>query len=124
MRRRFSCITLLLAVCVLPAPARAQDADNGKTVFRQMCSPCHALAPGRTLVGPTLFGVVGRKSGSESNFQYSDANKKSGLTWDAPTLDRYLTAPREVMQGTKMVFAGLKDDQKRHDVIAYLATIH
>ena len=124
MCRRFACTTLMLAVCFVAVSARAQNVDNGKAVFRQVCSICHAITAGRTMVGPTLFGVVGRKSGTEAGFQYSDGNKKSGLTWDEPTLDRYLTTPRDVVPGTKMVYAGLKDDQKRHDLIAYLATLH
>jgi cytochrome c len=124
MHRWIACTALLLAVSFLAAPARAQNAENGKAVFRQTCSICHAVAPNRTQVGPSLFGVVGRKAGSDSGFQFSDGNKNSGLTWDQATLDRYLVAPREVVPGTKMVFAGIKDDQKRHDLIAYLATLH
>jgi len=76
------------------------------------------------LVGPSLFSVVNRHSGEIANFHYSDANKNSGLVWNAATLDRYLAGPREVVPGTKMTFSGLKDPQQRADVIAYLATLH
>jgi cytochrome c len=120
-------IALMFAVAsglVSTTPAKAQNADNGKTVFRQICSICHEVAAGKNRVGPSLFGVVGRKTGAGEGFRYSDANKNAGLTWDAATLDRYLKDPRGVIPGTTMAYAGLKDDQKRSDLIAYLATLH
>jgi len=106
------------------ASANAQNADNGRQVFRQICSICHEVAAGRNRVGPSLFGVVGRKAGTEPDFHYSDEMKNSGITWDEPTLDRFIAGPRGVVPGTRMAYAGLKDEQKRHDLIAYLATLH
>lgn len=124
MVRPLSAPTLTLAVILAAATsAQAQNADNGKTVFRQICGVCHAVVAGKTLIGPTLFEVVGRKSGSVAGFQYSDGNRAANLTWDAATLDRYLADPRGVVPGTKMTYGGLKDDQKRHDLIAYLDTL-
>ncbi len=111
--------TLLIAV-----PAHAQNAEAGKTAFKQQCGLCHDTAPGKNRVGPSLFGVVGRKTGSVAGFHYSDANKGSGITWDEATLDKYLTDPRAVVPGTTMTYAGVKNDQTRHDIIAYLATLH
>jgi cytochrome c len=67
--------------------------------------------------------VVNRHSGEVPNFHYSEANRNSGLTWTVSTLDRYLTAPRELVPGTKMTFPGLKDAKQRADVIAYLKTL-
>lgn len=113
----------LAALLVFATPARAQNADEGKTVFKQICSICHDVAPQRNRVGPSLFGIVGRKSGTAPDYHYSDANQASGLTWDAATLDRYLANPRGVVPGTKMAYGGLKDDDKRRDLIAYLATV-
>ena len=99
-------------------------AATGENVFRTSCSICHSAQPSRNLVGPSLFGVVGRHSGQVPGFHYSEANRRSGLTWDPATLDRYLTSPRQVVPGTLMTFPGLSDPGQRADVIAYLATLH
>jgi cytochrome c len=106
------------------AGARAQDAVTGEKLFKMNCSICHSAQPDRNLVGPSLFAVVNRHSGEISSFHYSDANRNSGLTWNVATLDRYLTAPRQLVPGTKMTFPGLKDAKQRADVIAYLETLH
>jgi len=119
--------SLILAIAASLSPTRsasAQNAENGRQTFRQVCSTCHEAAAGRNRIGPTLFGVVGRKSGSVPDFHYSDGMKRAGLVWDPPTLDRYLSGPGKVVTGTKMTYAGVKDDQKRQDLIAYLATLH
>jgi cytochrome c len=122
--RSLTFLSLALAAGLLaPAPARAQDAEAGKTVFKQICSICHDVVAGRNRVGPSLFGIVGRKTGEEPGFHYSAANKNANLTWDDATLDKYLAAPRQVVPGTIMAYAGLKDDKKRKDLIAYLATL-
>jgi cytochrome c len=117
-------ITLAMLGGVLCVPARAADADAGQAVFKTQCGICHSVVQDKNMVGPSLFGIVGRKSGSVEGFHYSAANKNAGITWDAATLDKYLTAPREVVPGTIMTYLGLKDDAKRADVIAYLATLH
>jgi cytochrome c len=75
------------------------------------------------MVGPSLFGIVGRTSGTVEGFRYSAANKGANIVWDAAILDKYLTAPREVVPGTIMTYAGLKDDTRRADVIAYLESL-
>jgi cytochrome c len=103
--------------------AKAQNATAGQGVFKSQCSICHSVQAGRNLNGPSLDGVVGRKAGSVPGYHYSAANKSSGLTWNAATLDRYLAAPREVVPGTLMSYQGLHDPQKRSDLIAYLATL-
>lgn len=107
------------------APAAAQmpagNAAAGEKVFAQ-CKTCHVTDKGVNRVGPSLHGVVGRKSGSVPGFKYSAANQKSGVTWTAPVLFQYLEAPMKFMPGTKMAFAGLKKPQDRADVIAFLAT--
>jgi cytochrome c len=104
--------------------AWAQDAPAGRQVFQSQCSICHSPRPGRNIIGPSLFGVVGRHSGMIPNFSYSQANRRSGLTWTPSTLDRYLTAPQRVVPGTLMTYPGLRDTKQRADLIAYLATLH
>ena len=104
--------------------AHGQDAGAGAAVFKTQCSVCHSPLEGKNLVGPSLFGIVGRQAGQIPGFHYSPANKDSGLTWDAATLDRYLTSPKDVVPKTIMPYVGLKDDQKRADLIAYLTSLH
>jgi cytochrome c len=112
-----------LAALPLAGTARADgDAAAGKTKFAQ-CALCHSPAPGRNMVGPSLFGVVGRQAASAPNFSYSPAMKNSGKTWNVATLDAYLADPRGQVPGTKMIFAGLKSAEDRANVIAYLATL-
>lgn len=105
-----------------PAQA-AGDAAAGKSIFQGQCSICHAVQQGRNMVGPSLFGVVGRKSGGEAGYNYSPPFKTLGVTWDEATLDKYLADPRAMVPGTKMTYGGLKDDAKRANLIAYLATL-
>jgi cytochrome c len=116
----------LAAACLFGsvAAARAEDAMAGAAVFKTQCGICHSPVAGSDMVGPSLFGVVGRQAGQVPGFHYSEANRDSGLTWDPATLDRYLTSPRTVVPKTTMVYGGLKDDMKRADLIAYLATLH
>lgn len=114
-------VTLLSA---LPgASFAAGDPAAGKSVFQSTCSICHSVQPGQNKIGPTLSGLVGRKTGSEAGYTYSPPNLAANLTWDAATLDKYLESPRTIIPGTKMTYAGLKDPQKRADLIAYLATL-
>ena len=80
------------------------------------------MEPGKTLLGPSLAGIVGRKSGADANFNYSPALKQAALTWDAATLDTYLTDPQKIVPGNRMPFPGLKTDHDRKDVIAFLAS--
>jgi cytochrome c len=113
----------LAATAALPFAAQAGDASAGKSVFRSQCGICHSPAEGRNVVGPSLFGVVGRHTASVAGFRYSPGNQSADLNWDAATLDRYLDSPKAVVPGTAMSFSGLKDPEKRADVIAYLATL-
>jgi cytochrome c len=103
-------------------PAAAQDVEAGKKVFNQ-CRACHAVEAGKNGVGPSLHGVVGRKTAGIENFRYSAAMKakgEEGWTWTEERLLTYLENPRGVIVGTTMSFVGLKDEQQRKDVIAFL----
>jgi cytochrome c len=107
-----------------PAPAAAVpagDAVHGAVVFNQ-CKVCHVADKGVNRIGPSLWAVVGRKSGSIAGYTYSAANKNSGITWTADKLFVYLEAPQKLVPGTKMAFAGLKNPKDRADVIAFLKT--
>jgi cytochrome c len=118
---RWSMITVALA-CVISGRAVAQDVAVGEKTF-VVCRACHQIGPNaKNAVGPVLNGVVGRPAGTYPGFNYSTANKNSGLTWDEATLQKYLANPQAVVKGTKMIFPGLKDPAKVNDVIAYLKT--
>jgi len=108
---------------ISPLAAHAADPAAGQAVFKTQCGICHSPLAGKNMVGPSLFGVIGRKSGSIDGFHYSAANKAADITWNAEILDKYLTSPREVVPGTIMTYAGLKDDSRRADLIAYLETL-
>lgn len=95
------------------------DAAAGKKVFNK-CKVCHTLEAGVNKVGPSLAGVVGRPAGTIEEFSYSDAMKNSGVTWDEESLDKYLADPKGFIPGNKMAFVGLKKEDDREDVIAYL----
>jgi nitrite reductase (NO-forming) len=88
-------------------------------VYRK-CQACHSLEPGKNMVGPSLAEIVGKKAASQPNFNYSPAMQASGVTWDATTLDRYLSDPQKTIPGNRMPFPGLKTENERKDVIAYL----
>lgn len=113
----------LLGSLAASLPAVAQDAAAGERVFKTQCASCHAAAAGRNLVGPSLFNIAGRKPGQVAGFRYSNANKSADLTFDAATLDRYLTSPKDVIPGTTMIYAGVKNEQHRKDLIAYLQAL-
>ena len=105
-----------------PEAAPAAVAGARPAAFAQ-CVTCHAVEPGKNGIGPSLAGVFGAKAGHEPAFAYSTPMRSSGLTWDEATLDRYLKNPREVVPGTKMAYAGLKEDAKRAELVDWLKTI-
>jgi cytochrome c len=111
-----------ILVAMAAGPAVSADADAGKTAFKK-CALCHTTEAGKNKIGPSLFGIVGRKSATVENFNYSEAMKKFDHTWDEGTLDEYLADPRGTVPGTKMIFPGIKEKTERDDVIAYLETL-
>lgn len=104
-----------------PSPmAMAQDAAAGQRAFNQ-CRACHQVGEkARHLVGPHLNGLFGRKAGTIEGYNFSPAMAKSGIVWTEESFARYIRDPRAQMPGTKMIFVGLKDDQRIGDLIAYL----
>lgn len=102
--------------------AFAQDAEAGKTVFN-VCRACHQVGEtAKNGVGPVLNGIFGRKAGTIPGYNYSTANKDSGKTWDEEFFKVYIKDPKAAMPGNKMAYAGLKDDKRIADLIAYLKT--
>ena len=111
----------LFALAATVAPAAAQDAAAGEKIFTQ-CRACHQVGDkARNLVGPVLNGLFGRTAGTVEGYTYSSANKASGIVWDETTFRTYIKDPRAMIPGTKMVFPGIKDEQRITDLIAYLA---
>src|SRR5918994_1977210 len=114
--RLLTFITLALS----PTMVQAQDVAAGEKVFAQ-CRACHQVGPtAKNAVGPVLNGLFGRPAGTVEGYNYSPANKNSGITWDEATFREYIQNPRAKIPGTKMIYAGLKDEQKINDLVAYL----
>jgi cytochrome c len=97
-------------------------AAAGEKVFAA-CKTCHAGEAGKNMVGPSLHAIQGRTSGTIAGYTYSTANKNSGIVWTNEKLFQYLENPQRVIPGTKMTYTGVKDAQKRADLIAYLDTL-
>ena len=119
-----ACMTVLSAGVAL-AQDMAGDPAKGERVFRK-CMACHAVGEdAKTKTGPILNGVVGRPIASREDFDYSDALQELAAkdgTWTPEELGHFLEKPRDFAKGTKMSFAGLRKEEERADVIAYLAT--
>jgi cytochrome c2 len=129
-RRTMCALAPLAALVVAQAPALAApkasaapkgDAVHGQQLYAQ-CKICHSVDTDKNLIGPSLKGVVGRKSGASATFNYSAAMKKANLTWTPQTLSEFLTAPMKKVPGTRMAYGGMAKPTDRDDLIAYLAT--
>ena len=113
---------LVIAASTAASSALAQDADAGKTSFNK-CLACHAVGEGaKNKVGPALNGLDGRKSGTVEGYSYSEANKNSGITWNKEVFLEYIKDPKAKIPGTKMVFAGIKNENEANNLWAYLAS--
>jgi cytochrome c len=107
-------------IAISACAAAAQDAAKGEIVFHQ-CMICHAIGGNaQNKIGPELDGLDGRHSGTVTNYNYSDANKNSGIVWGETTFKKYIVDPRAMIPGTKMPFAGIKDPQQVNDLWAYI----
>jgi len=107
------------------AAAQSPAEQRGEELFNR-CSVCHSVEPGVHRVGPSLAGVFGRAAGTEEGFRYSPAMTDfgaAGVAWDEDTLDAFLAAPRGLIRGTRMTFPGIRDDDDRAAVIAYLRSL-
>src|SRR4030081_722484 len=118
-RMRVSNLAAMVIAAISP-PAAAQDQAAGELVFKQ-CNICHQVGENaRNEVGPILNGIIGKKAGTAPDYEYSPAFKKVSLVWDDSSLKEYIKDPKSLFPGTKMGFAGLKDERKIADLLAYL----
>src|SRR5215813_5738122 len=116
-------LSLLVALTSIAAAqsARAQDVAAGETSFHK-CMACHSIGEGaKNKVGPELNGLDGRKSGTAPDYSYSDANKNSGITWNKDQFLEYIKDPKAKIPGTKMAFAGIKNEKEAGDLWAYIS---
>ncbi|MDQ0395123.1 c-type cytochrome [Labrys monachus] len=109
-----------------PEPARAtadmRPPDATFDPVFEPCAHCHQIGPGaRSMTGPSLQGVIGRKAGTLAGYPFSAAMRASGATWDAATLDRFIAAPQALVPGTRMIFAGIDDPTRRQALVAFIA---
>ena len=110
-----------ITVMATASAALAQDAAAGKTSFNK-CLACHAVGEGaKNKVGPQLNGIDGRKSGTAPDYNYTDANKNSGITWNKENFLEYIKDPKAKIPGTKMIFAGIKNEKEANDLWAFLS---
>jgi cytochrome c len=113
---------LLIAATMIACstPVIAQDVDAGERSFRK-CTPCHAIGEGaQNKLGPLLNGLEGRKSGTIEGYNYTEANKNSGIVWNDASFGEYILDPKAKIPGTKMIFPGIKSEKERTDLWAYL----
>jgi cytochrome c len=116
-----SALVVIASSVAAATAALAQDAAAGKTSFNK-CMACHAIGEGaKNKVGPELNGLDGRKSGTAPDYSYSDANKNSGITWNKDQFLDYIKDPKAKIPGTKMAFAGIKNEKEANDLLAFIS---
>lgn len=115
-------LAIAAGALMIAGTAQAQDAKHGAQVFATYCAMCHSTQAGRNVMGPSLHGVVGRKAGTVSGFNYSQAMQASGVVWTPEHLDAYLADPKAFVPKNRMSFPGLHAAGDRADLIAFLAT--
>ena len=121
MMRSAICVAAVVAanVALTGVVLADGDAERGARRFEE-CAACHALEKDKESVGPSLYGVFGRKAGEGADFRYSPALKRSGITWDQASMDTFIADPQASVPGNRMPYAGIADAAARADLIAYL----
>ena len=117
-------MTASISMSLIHQAYAGSDTANGKKVYEEECSDCHSLTAGKNKKGPSFFGVVGRKSATIADFNYSDAMRAKNIAWSPEAINEYIKAPKKSVPGGKMKYDGLDDEKSRTDVIAYIATLH
>jgi len=120
-------IMSLVAAMTVSAISHAHavgDATHGGKVFEEECADCHSIKEGKNKKGPSLFAILGRKSASISDFNYSDAMRSKNTVWTAEAISDYIKAPKKLVPGGKMKYDGLAEDASRADIIAFLSVQH
>lgn len=114
-----------LSLFAMLGAAQAQTNDGGAQIaYNNACRTCHSMREGDHRLGPSLYGVVGRKAGSIEGFAFSSAMRSANIVWDEKTLDQFITDPEKVVHGNGMKpFGGISDPKQRDEIIAYLKTI-
>ena len=114
-----------LALVLGAAGAQASDAVRGEDVFRSECASCHSLEQGRHRSGPSLHGIWGKQIGAADGFRYSKAFKEkhqTGAVWDEQAMDAFVERPRRFIKKNRMAYRGVRDEQARADLLAFLRT--
>ena len=121
MKKLLVSALVIIASSAAASAALAQDAEAGKASFNK-CLACHAIGEdAKNKVGPELNGLDGRKSGTAPDYNYSDANKNSGITWNEAEFKEYIKDPKAKVPGTKMAFAGIKNDKEVNDLWTFIS---
>jgi cytochrome c len=121
-------LVTLTAIFSFSKPASAQTLVRGSpaagaAIFRKVCGACHTSVPERNSIGPSLYGVFGRKAGQAPDYRYSTALSRSGITWTEENLLTWLTSPSAKVPGTKMTFEGVANADQRNDLVAFLKSL-
>jgi cytochrome c len=121
MKKQTLSALVVIMLSGVASAALAQDVAAGKSSFNK-CLACHAIGEGaKNKIGPELNGLNGRKSGTAPDYSYSDANKNSGITWNEAEFKDYIKDPKAKIPGTKMIFAGIKNENEVNDLWAFIA---
>jgi cytochrome c len=113
-------VTFSLLLSISLSAQGAGDIKAGAKIFSDECSECHSMKEGKNKKGPSIFGLVGRKAGTLSDYDYSDAIKSSGIVWNSEKLNAYITSPQKMLPAGKMKYDGLSNEKSRQDLITYL----
>lgn len=121
MRMRLRTVAAAATTLILAAGLAHADGDakRGEKLFEE-CRACHSAERGVNGIGPTLYGVFGRRAAGLEDFRYSPALKRSGITWASQTLDAYIADPQKAVPANRMPYAGMPEARDRADLLAYL----